>query len=411
MILDAATFEQVAARRPHPPRRRGADAARTHQDRALRVGRSRRTPTSAPRSPRSTRRCRRSGGGRRRRGRARASRSPPPRRIRSRSRRPSRSSRRSGTSASSPTAASRCGARACRACTCTSACRRPRTAGAASRRSSPWLPVVLALSANSPWYAGELTGHGVEPRTGARRAAARRRRRRRSRRTPSGRRGSSASSRSASTQDYTRIWWDVRPHPTLGTLEVRIPDQPTDVRLSVGVRGAAAGDVRDGARRRAAGRRGARSATAAAPTTRRTAGRPHASARAPSCCIPTARSVAPASELGAELLELVAAGARALGGEIALDRLDPASCEAELQLDARRRSQPRRISSTRSLGVTTVTTETIQVSGIRCERCVMRLGKGARRRRRARVGEREPDGPGAARLRRRAHHRATRCSS
>ena len=34
------------------------------------------------------------------------------------------------------------------------------------------------------------------------------------------------------TQDYTRIWWDVRPHPKFGTLEVRVPDQPTDVRLS-----------------------------------------------------------------------------------------------------------------------------------------------------------------------------------
>ena len=35
---------------------------------------------------------------------------------------------------------------------------RPRSAGAASMRSLPWLPVVLALSANSPWFAGELTG-------------------------------------------------------------------------------------------------------------------------------------------------------------------------------------------------------------------------------------------------------------
>src|SRR5207237_3798380 len=33
-------------------------------------------------------------------------------------------------------------------------------------------------------------------------------------------------------EDYTRIWWDARPHPKLGTLEVRMPDQPTDVRLS-----------------------------------------------------------------------------------------------------------------------------------------------------------------------------------
>ena len=27
--------------------------------------------------------------------------------------------------------------------------------------------------------------------------------------------------------DITRIWWDVRPHPRFGTLEMRMPDQPT----------------------------------------------------------------------------------------------------------------------------------------------------------------------------------------
>ena len=30
-------------------------------------------------------------------------------------------------------------------------------------------------------------------------------------------------------EDYTRIWWDVRPHPHLGTLEIRIADQPTSL--------------------------------------------------------------------------------------------------------------------------------------------------------------------------------------
>ena len=33
--------------------------------------------------------------------------------------------------------------------------------------------------------------------------------------------------------DYTRIWWDARPHPRLGTLEIRIADQPTAVVRSV----------------------------------------------------------------------------------------------------------------------------------------------------------------------------------
>ena len=27
--------------------------------------------------------------------------------------------------------------------------------------------------------------------------------------------------------DYVRTWWDIRPHPRLGTLELRMPDQPT----------------------------------------------------------------------------------------------------------------------------------------------------------------------------------------
>jgi carboxylate-amine ligase len=27
--------------------------------------------------------------------------------------------------------------------------------------------------------------------------------------------------------DYTMLWWDIRPHPRFGTLEVRMPDQPT----------------------------------------------------------------------------------------------------------------------------------------------------------------------------------------
>jgi carboxylate-amine ligase len=31
---------------------------------------------------------------------------------------------------------------------------------------------------------------------------------------------------------YTRFWWDIRPHPRFGTLEVRAPDQPTSVTLT-----------------------------------------------------------------------------------------------------------------------------------------------------------------------------------
>ena len=92
----------------------------------------------------------------------------------------------------------------------------------------PWLPVVLALSANSPWFGGERTGLlstraeilGLLPRHGA-------------------------PPRFESWSDWERlverfvaagvvpgygaIHWDIRPHPKFGTLEVRMPDQPTDV--------------------------------------------------------------------------------------------------------------------------------------------------------------------------------------
>ena len=28
-------------------------------------------------------------------------------------------------------------------------------------------------------------------------------------------------------EDHTRIWWDIRPNPRFGTLEIRVADQPT----------------------------------------------------------------------------------------------------------------------------------------------------------------------------------------
>jgi carboxylate-amine ligase len=90
----------------------------------------------------------------------------------------------------------------------------------------PWLPLVLALSANSPYLSGEETGLAsaraeilaLLPRSGAPPVF-------------------------ASYEDWelfverlvelgladeiTRVWWDVRPHPRFGTLEIRIADQPT----------------------------------------------------------------------------------------------------------------------------------------------------------------------------------------
>ena len=90
----------------------------------------------------------------------------------------------------------------------------------------PWLPVVLALSANSPFAEGVQTDMlstrasvlAELPRAGAPPAF-----------------GSYAAweewierlVRIGVIEDHTRVWWDVRPHPRFGTLEIRIADQPT----------------------------------------------------------------------------------------------------------------------------------------------------------------------------------------
>lgn len=90
----------------------------------------------------------------------------------------------------------------------------------------PWLPVVLALSANSPYLAGTETGLAsaraeilaLLPRSGAPPVF----------RTYEEWETFAERLLALGLADaYTRIWWDVRPHPRFGTLEVRIPDQPT----------------------------------------------------------------------------------------------------------------------------------------------------------------------------------------
>lgn len=196
----------------------------------------------------------------------------------------------------------------------------------------PWLPVVLALSANSPWFAGELNGMASNrapvlaelPRAGVPPAFA-----------------SYAEweawvdrlVRLGVTQDYTRIWWDVRPHPALGTLEVRVPDQPTDVRLSAGftalLQALCATALEDGLPAATAGL--ADRGRADYVQNRWAAARfgPRAE-----LLHPDGTAVGRASELGAELIELVRPAARALGGEPLLDRIDPSASESDLQLEA-----------------------------------------------------------------------------
>jgi glutamate---cysteine ligase / carboxylate-amine ligase len=90
----------------------------------------------------------------------------------------------------------------------------------------PWLPLVLALSVNSPYLAGRATGLASNraeilaqlPRSGA---------------PPvfDGYRGwEEWIERFVATglmKEYTQVWWDIRPHPKFGTIEIRMPDQPT----------------------------------------------------------------------------------------------------------------------------------------------------------------------------------------
>ena len=91
----------------------------------------------------------------------------------------------------------------------------------------PWLPTVLALSLNSPYVEGAETGALSS------RAA------RLSELPRGGQPPPFASPEDweayieATGKDYTRSWWDARPHPRLGTLEVRIADQPTSVERSM----------------------------------------------------------------------------------------------------------------------------------------------------------------------------------
>src|SRR5579862_1036987 len=194
----------------------------------------------------------------------------------------------------------------------------------------PWLPVVLALSANSPWFAGEQTGMASNrapvlaelPRAGGPPAFA-----------------SYAEWESwvdrlvrlGVTQEYTRIWWDIRPHPTLGTVEIRIADQPTDVRLSVAFAAllqalcaaALAGDLPSN--RLLLADRG----RADYVQNRWAAARFGPQAE---LLHPDGTSVARAADLGHALLELVRPHAVELGGAEALEAIDPERCEAERQL-------------------------------------------------------------------------------
>jgi carboxylate-amine ligase len=188
----------------------------------------------------------------------------------------------------------------------------------------PWLPLVLALSANSPYMAGRATGLASNraevlaqlPRAGAPPAF-----------------GSYGAWESfverliglGLADDYTRFWWDVRPHPRFGTLEIRMPDQPTSLAVTaalsallqalcawVDVEQARPAERGDYAQNRWAALRFGTGAELIHPDGTR---------------------LVPAPELARELFELVGPAAEQLATTDELAALDPSTCEGERQLE------------------------------------------------------------------------------
>jgi len=189
----------------------------------------------------------------------------------------------------------------------------------------PWLPLLLALSANSPYLEGEETGLAssrAEVLAQLPRAAG----------PPVFGSYSEWEAfverfvRIGLADGYTRFWWDARPHPRFGTLEIRVPDQPTSVELTAAfaallqalcvtvLEQPAAGPASRGdyaQNRWAALRFGPRA----------------------DLIHPSGERLATVPELAAELLELVAPAARELGTEALLGTLDPERCEGDRQLE------------------------------------------------------------------------------
>jgi carboxylate-amine ligase len=96
----------------------------------------------------------------------------------------------------------------------------------------PHLPLLIALGANSPFRHGRDTGLASAremtmrgwPRTGA----------------PPAMRDfddfidrTARLVRAAGVPDYTWFWWKLRPHPRLGTVEIRAPDAQVDPQATV----------------------------------------------------------------------------------------------------------------------------------------------------------------------------------
>jgi glutamate---cysteine ligase / carboxylate-amine ligase len=96
-----------------------------------------------------------------------------------------------------------------------------------------YLPLLLGMSSNSPFWRGRATGMmssrtpifrtfprvGIPPYYGSWEIYSHR---------------VELMMRGGAIEDYTFLWWDVRPHPNLGTVELRVFDQQTRVDITIG---------------------------------------------------------------------------------------------------------------------------------------------------------------------------------
>jgi carboxylate-amine ligase len=104
----------------------------------------------------------------------------------------------------------------------------PETAVRVANAFCLYLPLLQALSANSPFREGADSGN-ASSRTSVVRSYPRFQLPRQFRDYEEFCRVADQLIAAAGVDDYTYIWWDVRPHPRLGTVEVRAVDVPTDV--------------------------------------------------------------------------------------------------------------------------------------------------------------------------------------
>jgi carboxylate-amine ligase len=103
----------------------------------------------------------------------------------------------------------------------------PETAVRLANAFRLYLPVLQALSANSPFREGKDSGH-ASARTQVVRSYPRFLVPRQFRDYEDFCQVADQLIAAAGVDDYTYIWWDVRPHPRLGTVEVRAIDVQTD---------------------------------------------------------------------------------------------------------------------------------------------------------------------------------------